>query len=326
MNLFEQIIGHDRIKLFFRNAARKKRLFSTYLFSGPEGIGKKKTAIAIAAMLNCQAPENAPCGDCPACLKIREGNHVDVTLIEAEKDEILAEQVESILDAVRFAPFEGKARVFIIDNAHQLNPTSGNMLLKTLEEPGKGNYFFLVTSKPDSLLPTIRSRCQTVNFSAAGILDSLKNTPDFDDSYYPWLKSGGGFVETPSQLAAFTEIRHLALRFIREIAHSQPGSSLSLEDDLAEVLGNESKEKSRLFLFQVETLLRDILAIFSGNKRAIINRDMGVDLEQLAQSMDPDTIFEINSLVKRGASGLSYGIKIQNLVTVLLAEGKKVAK
>ncbi|NOY22028.1 MAG: DNA polymerase III subunit, partial [Acidobacteria bacterium] len=219
MNMFDQIVGHQQIKTFFSNALQKERLFSSYLFTGPEGIGKKKTAITIAAMLNCESPDNTPCGTCRSCLKIQEGAHVDITIIEAEKDEILAEQADGILDAMRFAPFEGKARVFIIDNAHQLNPTSGNMLLKTLEEPPEGNYFFLITSKPDSLLPTIRSRCQEVPFSGTGILEALKESPDFDDSYYPWIKSGGGFLEDKSRLKAFTEIRQLALRLILEMIH-----------------------------------------------------------------------------------------------------------
>lgn len=326
MNLFDQIAGHQRIKGFFSNAIQKERLFSSYIFTGPEGIGKKKTAIAVAAMLNCESPENAPCGACRSCLKIQEGTHVDVTIIEAEKDEILAEQAEEILDAIRFAPFEGKARVFIINNAHQLNPTSGNMLLKTLEEPPSGNHFFLITSKPDSLLSTIRSRCQEVVFSSAGILEALKKAPDFDDSYYPWIKSGGGFVNDKSQLEAFTAIRRLALRLLQEMTHYTPALELALEDELDETLGNQGKESARAFFFQIEILLRDILSILAGQNETIINRDMTTDLEKLSQKLTPDTIFEINQLVKRGASGLSYGIKIQHLAPVLLAEGRKVAQ
>ncbi len=326
MNLFDQIAGHERIKAFFSNALQKERLFSSYVFTGPEGIGKKKTAIAIAAMLNCESPDNAPCGICRSCLKIQEGTHVDVTIIEAEKDEILTEQAEEILDAIRFAPFEGKARVFVIDNAHQLNPTSGNMLLKTLEEPPSGNHFFLVTSKPDSLLSTIRSRCQEVAFSGTGILEALKKGPDFDDSYYPWIKSGGGFVEDKSQLEAFTRIRHLALRFLQEMTHYQTASGIALEDELDEILGNRGKESARSFFFQIEIVLRDLLAIISDRDEAIINRDMITDLKKLAQELEPDMIFEINNLVKRGTSGLSYGIKIQHLAPVLLAEGRKVAQ
>ncbi len=326
MNLFDQIAGHQRIKSFFSNALQKERLFSSYLFTGPEGIGKKKTAIAIAAMLNCKSPENVPCGVCRSCLKIQEGVHMDVTIIEAEKDEILAEQAEAVLDAIRFAPFEGKARVFIIDNAHQLNPTSGNMLLKTLEEPPAGNYFFLVTSKPDSLLSTIRSRCQEVAFSGSGILQALKERPDFDDSYYPWIKSGGGFVEDKSQLEAFTEIRRLGLRFLQEMIHYHPDSGLALEDELDETLGNQGKENARVFFFQIEILLRDILTVIAGRDEAIINRDMIPELRTLAQELEPDLIFEINGLVKRTASGLSYGVKIEHLAPVLFAEGVKIAQ
>ncbi|RLE19366.1 MAG: hypothetical protein DRJ14_00845 [Acidobacteria bacterium] len=324
MSLFDQILGHKQIKTFFTNALQKERLFSSYIFTGPEGIGKKKTAIAIAAMLNCESPDNAPCGMCRSCLKIQEGTHVDVNLMAAEKDEILAEQAESVLDAIRFAPFEGKARVFIIDNAHQLNPTSGNMLLKTLEEPPSGNYFFLITSKPDSLLPTIRSRCQEVAFSGSGILEALMESPDFDDSYYPWVKSGGGFVEDKSQLKAFTSIRQLAIRLLQEMISPHRDSGLDLEDELSEALGNQGRESARIFFFQIEILLRDILAIIANRDDAIINRDMISDLKKISRRLTPDMVFEIISLVKKGTNGLSYGIRIQHLAPVLLAEGKKV--
>ncbi|NOZ12939.1 MAG: DNA polymerase III subunit delta' [Acidobacteria bacterium] len=326
MNLFDQITGHRQIKNFFSNALQKERLFSSYLFTGPEGIGKKKTAVAIAAMLNCESTENAPCGTCRSCLKIQEGAHVDVNIIAAEKDEILAEQADNILDAIRFAPFEGKARVFVIDNAHQLNPTSGNMLLKTLEEPPSGNYFFLITSKPDSLLSTIRSRCQEVSFSSAGILEALKEDPDFDDSYYPWLKSGGGFVEDRDALSAFTGIRRLALQFLQEMVHPGQKSGLEIEDKVDETVGNGGKEDARIFFFQMEIILRDILAVISGKENAVINRDMTPELKRLAQKITPEAVFQLNRLVRKGASGLSYGIKIQHLAPVLLAEGVKAMR
>jgi len=167
MITWDEIIGHDRIKAFFQRAVQKERLYSTYLFTGPEGIGKRMTARTVAAMLNCETQEQAPCGQCRSCRNIEAGNHVDVQEVRAEKDEIKSEQMETILERVPFPPYEGRARVTIVDNAHQFNRTSGNMMLKTLEEPPDGNYFFLITSKPDLLLPTIRSRCQQVGFTTA---------------------------------------------------------------------------------------------------------------------------------------------------------------
>jgi len=322
MNPMQDILGHNRVKHFFINAVEKDRLFSTYLFSGPEGIGKRKTALAIAAMLNCQDPQSAPCGVCRSCVNIREGNHVDVQVIEAEKDEILAEQVEPILERSVFPPFEGKARVTIFDNAHQFNQTSGNMVLKTLEEPPDGNYFFLITSKPDLLLPTIRSRCQEVAFNTSELAEKLHVDGVEPGTLQPWLRTGGGVVSDTEPIEAFTDERKLALLFIQMILNATPG--FRLEDRVTERFPEMNRQQTLRYMFQIQVMLRDVLACHAGRSDAVINGDMLQELQSLTSRLMPPHVFQINDLVKKAKNRVFYNISIQQLITVMLAEARKV--
>lgn len=322
MNMMQDILGHDRVKQFFQNAVEKDRLYSTYLFSGPEGIGKKKTALAIAAMLNCQQPEQAPCGNCRSCINVVAHNHVDIRVIEAEKDEIKAEQVEPILEQVVFPPFEGKARVVIIDNAHQFNSTSGNMLLKTLEEPPSGNYFFLVTSKPDLLLPTIRSRCQEVTFSGTELVDQVQIDGADPSALKPWFRIGGGMIHDRASLAVFATERTLALRFLEALLDTTPG--FRLEDELTEQMPEMDRQKTLQFIFHIQVLIRDLLALYAGRQKAVINTDLTTGLEQLQNRLLPTHLFQINDLVNRAKNRVFYNISIQQLLSVMLSEARKV--
>ncbi len=160
------LYGHrEKIKML-KNIYAKGCAFGTYLFSGSDGIGKKMVALWFAKLLNCPSP-NAPCGVCLSCRKIERGEHPDVRVIsrDEKKTAILIDDVrQEIIEESSYQPFEGKYRVFIIDNAHDLNEQSQNALLKTLEEPPPFMVIILVTSRPSELLPTVLSRCREIRF------------------------------------------------------------------------------------------------------------------------------------------------------------------
>jgi len=180
---FDSIIGHDRQIDILRRALAHDALAHAYLFSGEPGIGKRLTAYALAAALNCEAPEaGGGCGVCPACRRVAGGIHPDVRIVlpesrdeqllatfsskEAEKasDEIKIDQIRRAQDSISLKPSEGRKKVLIVDGAETMNEASQNAFLKTLEEPPGDSLIILITSMPQSLLPTIRSRCQALVF------------------------------------------------------------------------------------------------------------------------------------------------------------------
>ena len=145
---------------------QKNRLAHAYLLAGPKGIGKVKTALSLAKLLNCV---NNPvdtnsffCDQCPACLKINSGNHPDVHFLEAQDGSIKIEQIRGLIDRINLKPFEARIKIFILKDIENLTLEAANCLLKTLEEPSRGSLLLLTTRFLEKNLSTIRSRCQLV--------------------------------------------------------------------------------------------------------------------------------------------------------------------
>lgn len=159
---FNDIIGHEKQKQMFLSALKRDRLPHAFLFTGQEGIGKKKTAKEFAKYILCEKHDN--CGICRPCIKIERDVHPDVLIIENE-DTIGIEQSRTIGREVFEYPYEGDKRIILIDRADAMTHEATNALLKTLEEPPLFNIFFLVTSSERDIPLTIRSRCAKIGFS-----------------------------------------------------------------------------------------------------------------------------------------------------------------
>ncbi len=173
---FGKIKGQLEPIEILKSAIENRRLAASYLFSGPEGVGKNLVAREFAKAVNCLGQQGlAPCDECASCRKVEAGNHPDVHFIPAdlkmeggddEGDAIKIEHIRQLQGSIVMRPYEGNYKVFIIDNAHLLTPDASNAFLKTLEEPPANSLIILVTSRPQMLLSTIVSRCQRVRFSS----------------------------------------------------------------------------------------------------------------------------------------------------------------
>ncbi|MGD1010003.1 MAG: DNA polymerase III subunit delta' [Candidatus Aminicenantales bacterium] len=163
---FKDIAGNNRVKKILKLALERDRVPNSLLFCGPEGIGKRPMALALAKALNCAAAPGDSCGRCPACLAIDEGRFPDVMEFSGEAKDISIEQIRFIKQMAYLKPMMGRKRVFILDDADKMSPDASNSLLKVLEEPPLFSHFVLVTASPFLILPTILSRCQTLAFSA----------------------------------------------------------------------------------------------------------------------------------------------------------------
>ncbi|MEW6075456.1 MAG: DNA polymerase III subunit delta' [Candidatus Omnitrophota bacterium] len=162
---FRDIKGQEKIIEVLRNYIRASRLANTFLFIGPEGVGKKLVAQTFAKALNCKEQQADSCDQCDSCRKINATQHVDVSILGSDGEEIKIEQVRQLQANINLRPYEARKKVFIIDNAHNLNPESSNAFLKTLEEPPQDSVIILLTAKPRLLFKTIISRCQVLRFS-----------------------------------------------------------------------------------------------------------------------------------------------------------------
>lgn len=164
--MFDSIDGHTAAKQTLSRALRDGKTAHAYLFSGPDGVGKKLTAIEFAKKLNCERGGGDDLCDCPACDRIGRGVHPDVSVFEYPGSSVITVDNTrgEIERRVFLKPFESKHKIFIVDGAERMNSSAQNAFLKTLEEPPAYSVIILITHLPSLILPTIRSRCQTVSF------------------------------------------------------------------------------------------------------------------------------------------------------------------
>jgi len=170
---FDEIAAQAPALATLRRALDTGQVAHAYLFEGPSGVGKLRAARALASAMLCDDAPGRGCGVCHACVRVREDKHPDVRIF-APRDEgnrnLPVETVRTeIMPFAKFAPFEARAAVIIFPEADvsfpEMHPEAANALLKTLEEPRKALTFVLLSERPERLLPTIRSRCQTLRFS-----------------------------------------------------------------------------------------------------------------------------------------------------------------
>ncbi len=162
--VFEEVIGQIHIARALQNAVKVRKIAHAYLFSGPRGVGKTTMARILAKTLNCvEGPTPTPCNRCASCQEITGGQSVDVLEIDGASNTGV-DDVRELREMVKYVPFQGKYKVYIIDEVHMLSNPAFNALLKTLEEPPVHIVFIFATTESHKIPSTIRSRCQHFQF------------------------------------------------------------------------------------------------------------------------------------------------------------------
>jgi DNA polymerase III subunit delta' len=312
---FDEMIGQERALGMIKAHLVNNRFCGAYLFSGAEGIGKKLAAKISAAALNCQDELNSPCGVCGSCLKIQKEAHPDLHIIQNGQAQIKIEDIREILRQANFRPYEGKAKVFIIDNAHKLNIEAANSLLKVLEEPPANVAIILITHKPQSIIKTVLSRCKMIKFSPlprARLEDVLVKN-------YAQDRPAAHF------LAYYAEGRlGLALRLKDEPLLQEKNklcdNLLSLRP-LDRNLAGQNKEQLHATLNILVSWFRDIYLIKAGlNEQEAINADRRLDLLKVANQYSYKQLDEIIWAIGESALYLEKNINSKLLIHNLGAQ------
>ena len=295
------VVGHRRLVTLLARSVARQRLPPSLIFAGPEGVGKRLTAVATAQLVNCVSPvtdtqtaagdtlDVDACGTCGPCSRIARGVHSDVIIVEpGDSGSIKIEPVREVIDRAGYRPFEGRRRVVVIDRAEALVPAAQNALLKTLEEPPSSSMFILVTAQPDMLLSTVQSRCPRLRF---GHLDARAGDVD--------------------------ERRTVAQQVLVHAASSDDhrrrleGAKDLLSKTGAGAAGD--REQLAVHLRAMASFVRDAELLSTGaDARALANPDMSPALERLARTYGGERGVRAFAAIDRALEALdrNAGVKI----------------
>ena len=309
---FRAITGHRPLLELLSRAIAAGTLPPSLLFAGPDGVGKRLTAVALAQALNCERRVAFDaCGECAACSRIARGVHADVLIVEpGESGAIKIEQVREVVDRTGYRPFEGRRRVVIIDGADALGLPAQDAILKTLEEPPSATVFVLITSRPDVLLPTVRSRCQRLRFgplSPADVASLLIRDHGMSAAaaHAAAAASGGSVARAiDGSGEGAMEARDVAARLLQGAARTtDPRQRLDGARQLTGG-GSDRDELSRRLL-ALSSLIRDLgLLGAHANAATLANADLEPQLASLLRSYDRDRALRAFSAVDRALAAL----------------------
>ena len=303
---FRDIAGHRHLFELMAGAAERRTLPPSLIFTGPDGVGKRMAAVALAQFVNCLQPADGDgCGTCASCTRIARMIHSDVLVLEpGDTGAIKIDQVRDAIERTGYRPFEGRRRVVVIDDADAMLGEAQNALLKTLEEPPASSMFVLVTSRPDMLLPTVRSRCQRLRFGRLGA-EEIAHVLASAHGYSPAAARAAASVADGSIGQAleggadeFVEAREAAAEVLQRVAATaDPRRRL----DGAKVLaGAGDRDELRRRLRALASMLRDlsVLGVRAGDDY-LANADLAADLRRLSGSFDPGRITTAFAAVDR---------------------------
>lgn len=283
--------GQPHAVAFLARSAANDRLASAYLFEGPEGVGKERTARALAQVTVCEAlqPDGDACGKCPPCRAVARRTHVDVILL-ARTINVLSQKEESasnikselVVDKVRDLQTERLAyqthqgtRWVLVRDAHEMNVSASNAFLKTLEEPPSRTHIVLITSQPSQLLTTIRSRCQRVRFaplpdSIVGDIVKARGVEAAIADEATRLASGS--VARAIELAdpeALAGRRAWVDKVLNALRAGRPGAFTEVAESLKD-LSKRNEDESYAVLLLLERHFRDEALAHAANARRAV--------------------------------------------------------
>ena len=276
----------------FSKQIADQKLPHALLLSGIPDIGKKEFAFALGAQILCDQGSDESCGDCSSCHLVKAGTHPDLFVVRPlESRQIKIEQIRDVVDWAAQTAQQGGRKVAIVYPAEQMNQSSGNALLKCLEEPAPGTYFLLVTDQPGRLLPTIRSRCQAVNFpipSGDNVLDWLKNNTEAGADVPLLLNLAVGAPLRVNRFnSEYLKRRKAIKRCIEKIVLDDPAGI----EAAGKLINKESPPEVYDVLYEVFT---DALRLgLTGSNKYIVNNDISDFINVIGEKFSAQNLLNI---------------------------------
>ena len=273
--LKSEVIGHKRLFEQWTQLLERKQLTGSFLFVGPSGVGKKKSAWAMIQQAMCENKiDMQACGECGPCRRVALHQHEGVLFIEPDGALIKVEQGQHILQFLQLRAF-GAHRFVLIDEAQKMNAATANSLLKTLEEPAEGTTLILLAPSLTSVLPTIRSRLRVFHFQPVP-LDEIKERKSFPD----WaLEASLGRFDLLESLSTPVE-RQFRTTWADFFVQFLTSADTLTDDGWRDSLKNKEELKHAIDLWL--KMIRDTLFLQQGEKKSLLTLDLSTQLHKLA--------------------------------------------
>lgn len=298
----KQIIGQDRAIAMLAGSIRRRRLAGSYLFSGESGVGKKTTALNFAKALNClrtdvPAPPEDSCDKCESCMKMDAGVHPDLIVVSPQERQIRIEEIRVVDEALSLKPFEGRKKTVIVDDADTMTVSAANAFLKTLEEPPGESVIVLVSSRPEILPGTIRSRCARINFSPLSLESCIRVLEEKIQGEHRALSARLSMGRPGFALSSgLLEERNWFLDLFRSMMEGEKDAWASRED------------MDRWF-GQMLALLRDMAVLkVTAEPSLLLNVDLGDYVAKLSTDTDLKVIIGVYNEVNRVKKQLLFNL------------------
>jgi len=281
---FQSIEGQERVKRILQNSLRTDKVSHAYIFTGPDGTGRRAMARAFAQALYCKVLPDDACGECLDCRKIEHGNHPDHYWLEPDGASIKIEQIRELQKQFAYRAGASGLKMYILEQADKMTPQAANSLLKFLEEPAARVVAILITENGHALLPTIRSRSQWIPFLP---LNRSRMTEKLLEEGFPpalvqtavRLSAGTGGARELMQGNGFAEIRSQVIQLSKESLTRLPAALLALQQQLAK---GELSDRLTLFLDMLILWLKDMVQLRLGNREGLVFSDQAEWMAQHA--------------------------------------------
>jgi len=307
--MFAELIGNDEAKETLRRLLSSGRLPGSLLFTGEAGIGKKLFALELAKTLNCRNRQGMEaCDECSSCKRISRSTfppfgddeedkarliwseHADVAMARPYKQIIRIGPIRELEREANFRPFEGAARIFIVEDADYMNDSAANSLLKTLEEPEPTTHLVLTTTNPTALPATIRSRCQTIQFAPIPVeqiekvLIEKKGVTKEDAQLLARTSRGSLGRACEGDIQTYRDRREAAMNLLTALTLT--GDHVELLRSAEGLAAAKDRDEYEQLLDVLEALIRDAWALSLGRpQETIVNADFLSELQKIADEM-----------------------------------------
>ncbi|MCI0862725.1 MAG: DNA polymerase III subunit delta' [Chloroflexi bacterium] len=326
------IFGQDHLLKRLEPTLQQRRQSHAYLLSGPPHVGKMAMAINLSQAVNCLEGPGAPCGTCTQCTRIAAGLHADISILipgqgeegRSPKTVIGIDAIKELIHRVSLNPYEGSSSVVIIDGAESMSDDAANALLKTLEEPPPQVMFLLLTANEGAVLPTIRSRCQSmvlVPLSRDAMVQRLvsghQTTPEQAEHLFRLSRGCLGWAMGALDDAQVLEQRQADLEKMQETLDAGLETRFTYANEIATLFGSDRDAAKDLLALWLRWW-RDLLLIKEGAEEFLHNADYSDSLRNQASGLSTAEIVQFINRLMQTLSNLDSNVNPRLAMEVMM--------